>query len=182
MRHLNRLQLDAALWGVLIGLGLAIAIAACASARQTAAPESAGAEPSMARTDVDPRKQDIIRLSDEIRQWRISSDMTAEPPVDLTQRPEYMQPPIKKIRQCPAQDEPPQDECADVCTLKDDICDNAERICDIADKLGDDEWAREKCKSAKASCKEATDKCCGCLADEKPAAAPTGAGTGSAVH
>ncbi len=171
-------QLGAALWGVLIGLGLAIAIAACASGGSSRQVVAAG--PESVRTDIDPRKQEIIRLSNEIRKWRVGRDMTPEPPIDLTQRPEYMQPPIKKIRQCPApQDEPPKtDECTDVCTLKDDICDNAESICRIADDLGDDEWGREKCKSAKASCKEATDKCCGCLADEKAAIAPTRAESG----
>jgi len=171
MRHSNRLQLDAALWGVLIGLGLAIAIAACASQSRSAT--VAG---------MDARKQEIQELWNKIRQDRLDNGMSADPLLDL-RRPDIMQNSVAKIRQCPPDDSPPKTErCADVCGLKDSICDNAERICGIADKLGDDDWAREKCTSAKASCKEATEKCCGCLADEKPAAAPTGAGTGSAVH
>jgi hypothetical protein len=171
MSQPSRIQPGAALWGVLLGLGLAIAIAACAQAshKEARTPIAAGpSEAVAAGPDIDPRKQEIIRLSNEIRQWRISKDMTPEPPIDLTQRPELLQPDFKKLRQCPEQQDPPKtDECTDVCTLKDDICDNAESICRIADELGDDAWAQEKCKSAKASCKQATDKCCGCLADEK---------------
>ena len=166
MRPLKKNQPGSALWGVLIGLGLAIAIAACAAGR-SAQPAASG--PSVAGVDagIDPRKQEIMRLSKEIRQWRVGQDMAPEPPIDLTQRPEFIQPPVKKLRQCQGEEDPPKTaECTDVCTLKDDICDNAESICRIADELGDDAWAQEKCKSAKASCKEATEKCCGCLADE----------------
>lgn len=171
------IRLGGALWGVLLGLGLAIAIAACAQSSSSRQPIAA--EPAVARADIDPRKQEIIRLSNEIRQWRISRDMTPEPPIDLTQRPELLQPHVKKLRQCPEQQEPPKtDECTDVCTLKDDICDNAESICRIADELGDDAWAKGRCDSAKASCKQATDKCCGCLADEKPASESVEGGGG----
>ena len=154
MSPLRKHQPGSALWGILIGLGLAIAIAACA-ARGSAV------------GGLDERKQDITRLWNEIRDWRVEKGMTPDPLIDLTKRPEIFQSPVAKIRQCPTEEEPPKTElCTDVCTLKDDICDNAALICDIANKLGDDAWARGKCNSAKASCKEATDKCCGCLADE----------------
>lgn len=184
MSHSRRTQPGAALWGILIGLGLAIAIAACAQGSAQRQSVAAGeAAPAVARTDIDPRKQDIQRMWNEIRQWRIDQEMTPDPLIDLTKRPEIIQNTVPKIRQCPAQEEPPKTaECTDVCTLKDDICDNAESICRIAGQLGDDAWARDKCNSAKASCKEATDKCCGCLADEKSAPAPTGAETGGAGH
>lgn len=183
MSHSNRLQIGAALWGVLIGLGLAIAIAACASGRaQTAAPESAGADASMVRNDMDPRKQAILDKWNEIGEWREGKGLVRDP-LKAMSRPDVealQKSAVSKIRQCPAQEEPPKtDECTDVCSLKDDICDNAGSICRIADDLGDDAWARDKCTSAKQSCKEATEKCCGCLADEKPA---SGAETGGAVH
>ena len=56
--------------------------------------------------------------------------------------------------------------CDDVCGLSDAICDNAESICTIADKLGkDDDFAQTKCTDAKASCREATLKCCKCSSD-----------------
>jgi hypothetical protein len=178
MSRINNVQLGAALWGVLVGLGLAIAIAACASGSKSAqTPVAAGPDAAIARTDVDPRKQDITKLWNEIRDWRVEKGMTPDPLIDLTKRPEIIQSPVAKIRQCPTEEEPPKtDECTDVCTLKDDICDHAASICRIADQLGDDVWAREKCRSAKASCKEATDKCCGCRADEKPQATPPGGG------
>jgi hypothetical protein len=189
MSHSNRLQLGAALWGVLIGLGLAIAIAACASgAATTRAPESAGADAAMVRNDMDPRKQAILDKWNEIGEWRESKGLIRDPlkaqkPPSHADLEALQRSTLSKIRECPAQEEPPKtDECTDVCSLKDDICDNAASICRIADDLGDDAWAREKCTSAKQSCKEATEKCCGCLADEKPATAPTGAETGGAVH
>lgn len=163
MSRMNNLKLGAALWGILVGLGLAIAIAACASQSKGVA-------------GMDARKQDIQELWKKIRQDRLDNGMSADPLLDI-RRPEFFQKPVEKIRQCPADEEPPKTaECSDVCSLKDDICDNAAKICDIADQLGDDAWARGKCNSAKASCKEATEKCCGCLADEKPASSQPGGG------
>jgi hypothetical protein len=56
--------------------------------------------------------------------------------------------------------------CNDVCSLADAICDNAEQICILADELGkQDTWAQGKCASAKASCRDAKKKCCGCSED-----------------
>jgi hypothetical protein len=59
--------------------------------------------------------------------------------------------------------------CDDVCSLGDAICDNAERICTLADELGNDHLAQEKCTSAKASCREAKQRCCSCVATDAPA-------------
>ena len=61
---------------------------------------------------------------------------------------------------------PPQARCADVCELGGAICENAEDICAIATELGDDAWAKDKCDSAKASCREAQERCCQCNKDE----------------
>jgi hypothetical protein len=179
---MREIRLGGAIWGVLIGLGLAIAIAACAQSSSGRAP---AAEPAVARTDIDPRKQDIEKLWGEIRQWRKERGMTPDPLIDLTRDPDIMLAPVPQLRQCPATDEPPKSAaCDDVCNLRDDICDNAESICRIADQLGDDDWARNKCKSAKASCKEATDKCCGCESgrDQKRAIETDEAKPGGAIH
>jgi hypothetical protein len=71
-------------------------------------------------------------------------------------------------RVCTAgQQVPPR--CDDVCSISDNICDNAEAICGIADELGkDDEYAQDKCASAKASCREAKQRCCNCSASPPP--------------
>jgi hypothetical protein len=63
---------------------------------------------------------------------------------------------------------PPIPRCTDVCELGTAICDNAEDICAIAAELGDDAWARDKCDSAKASCREAQEGCCECHRREAP--------------
>jgi hypothetical protein len=68
-------------------------------------------------------------------------------------------------RSCPADHAVPT-VCNDVCSLAENICDNAERICTLADELGkDDDFAQQKCTSAKASCREAKQRCCGCSDD-----------------
>ena len=173
MSATKKLQLGAALWGVLIGLGLALAIAACSQSGKAASRSPVATGPMD-----DPDHRQIELLHKEIRDWRIERKMSPDPVYDLKRHPDIIQNSVDKIRQCPEQDEPPKtDTCTDVCSLKDDICDNAEEICRIADRLGDDEWARGKCNSAKASCKEATEKCCGCRADEeKPASSQPGGG------
>ncbi|HEU5055290.1 MAG TPA: hypothetical protein VFU21_02140, partial [Kofleriaceae bacterium] len=142
MRLLRKIQPGAAFWGLLTGLGLAIAIAACAaggSARQpvAAGPDAAGsAAPAV---DIDPRKQEITKLWNEIGEWRASKGLVRDP-LDAMSRTDVQaaipKNPVAKIRQCPAEEDPPKTaECTDVCTLKDDICDNAASICRIADDL-----------------------------------------------
>ncbi len=175
MSQMKKIHLGAAPWGVLVGLGLALAIAACASQARGIA-------------GMDERKQDIQRLWNEIRQMRKDNGMSADPTLD-PKRSDILQNSVPKIRQCPDDDAPKSDQCADVCTLKDDICDNAASICRIAGELGDDDWARDKCNKAKASCKEATEKCCTCeSADTRSESADTGsieqdeAKTGGAIH
>lgn len=168
MRPRKKNQPGSALWGVLIGLGLAVAIAACAMGG-SARPAASGQSAAPVDGGLDQRKQDITALWNEIGDWRERKGLIRDPlegmsRIDVQAIPKGS---VAKIRQCASEDDPPKtDECTDVCTLKDDICDNAASICRIAEQLGDDAWAQEKCRSAKASCKEATDKCCGCLADE----------------
>ncbi len=53
--------------------------------------------------------------------------------------------------------------CSDSCTLSTSICDNQVKICDLAGQLPGDDWAANKCSSARASCHAARDACCSCL-------------------
>lgn len=144
--------------GVIVGALLAALIAACAG-------HKAGAPQTMA---MDPRKEEVQDLWMQIRDWRVANGMSADPGEPA--------PPsaVPKLRKCSVEREPTTEVCQDTCSLKDAICDNAERICDIAGELGNDPWANEKCKSGKASCQEATEKCCECTARE--AATVPGAG------
>jgi hypothetical protein len=111
---------------------------------------------------VDPRKNEITALWTQIRAWRREGKMEVEPAIAAIQSVRD-----KTVTQaqsvCPARVPPPA--CTEICDLAGAICDNAESICAIADELGNDPWAREKCDSAKASCKEATETCCECDAD-----------------
>jgi hypothetical protein len=54
--------------------------------------------------------------------------------------------------------------CKDVCTVSTSICNNQQKICDLARQLPGDDWAANKCESARASCKAARDSCCTCTA------------------
>jgi hypothetical protein len=151
---MNRQVWLVALFGVVAG----VALAACAGksqSREAAAPSAAsGYEP------LDGRKDDVRELWIQIRQWRVELGMAAEPaPGDE----HLVAQAVGSLRFCAATDaEPTGGTCGDVCNIKEAICDNADSICRIADELEGDAWAAGKCKSAKASCKEATDRCCAC--------------------
>ena len=54
--------------------------------------------------------------------------------------------------------------CTDVCTLSTSICNNQQKICDLAKQLPGDDWAANKCESARASCKASNESCCTCAA------------------
>lgn len=56
------------------------------------------------------------------------------------------------------------DRCTEACALSTSICRNQQRICDLAGQLPGDDWAANKCESARASCKAAHDSCCSCVA------------------
>jgi hypothetical protein len=58
----------------------------------------------------------------------------------------------------------PSERCNQACTLSGSICRNQEKICDLARQLPGDDWAANKCGSARASCKSAHDSCCTCAA------------------
>lgn len=140
--------------GVLIGALLAAVLVACASQ-------------SAQSPAIDPRKDEIQNEWQEIRDWRVKNGMTPDPDM----RAERFFGSVPDIRKCTTEREPTTELCTDTCGLKDAICDNAEHICRIAEDLNGDPWADGKCDSAKASCKEATAKCCKCTEREETAPA-----------
>ncbi|HEY4245085.1 MAG TPA: hypothetical protein VGM88_34955 [Kofleriaceae bacterium] len=140
--------------GLALGLALAFAIVAC------------GGQQLPADWEVRQHKMDeLTALWSQIRQWRHESHMALDPaPRDVFQWGPRSPQEVERV--CPAYHEVPT-KCGDVCSLGDDICDNAERICTLADELGkDDVDAQDKCHSAKASCREAKQRCCDCAATE----------------
>jgi len=54
------------------------------------------------------------------------------------------------------------DRCNDACTISTSICTNQQRICELAAQLAGDDWAANKCTSARASCQAARESCCHC--------------------
>jgi hypothetical protein len=146
------------LWGLLLGAALGVGLAACAS-RASVAPTA----------EMELRKNEIKDYWMQIRQWRVERGWSADPASGMN-----LSRSIKEIRTCDKTlpKEPSTETCQDICNLKDAICDNAQSICRIAGDLAGDAWADEKCKSAKASCKEATQKCCQCAASERAALPP----------
>lgn len=111
------------------------------------------------------KENQITALWTQIRDWRREAGMDVEPsPVLIAQPPVTVN---DAKRACPDNHKVPAS-CNDICSLADAICDNAESICGLADELGKgDDFAQGKCTSAKASCREAKQRCCGC-SDKAP--------------
>lgn len=111
------------------------------------------------------RQNQITALWTQIRQWRHEAGMDLEPSAILISQPPKTVSDAKRV--CPDAHQVPKT-CSDICSIADAICDNAEAICGLADELGkDDDFAQGKCTSAKASCREAKQRCCGC-SDKEP--------------
>jgi len=153
MRSPARFYASPVLWGLLVGTAVGVGLAACGPKRQM-----------MAAGEIDLRKKEVQDLWIQIREWRVDRRWSAEPAAGKRL------PAVKDIRRCQTPKEPSTDTCQDTCNLKDAICDNAQDICRIAGELDGDAWADEKCRSARASCKEATEKCCECTAAEESSA------------
>lgn len=151
--------------GLLLGAGIAIGIA-CSGAQR----------PADARRQ--QMRQEIGDLWIQIRQWRSQvPNMPLDPPPTLLTYVGGKSVRDLKSRTCPV-GHPVPTTCNDVCSLSDNICDNAEQICKLADELGPgDDYAQQKCTSAKASCKEAAQRCCAC--SDKPVE-PSSADVGGA--
>jgi hypothetical protein len=146
--------------GVAAGLALGVAIAfvvACANRSQVT--------PDWQRRQA--KLNEVTTLWAQIRQFRREAGMEVEPSPASTL--EWRDRSVKEAaRVCPDGHTVPKT-CDEICSLADAICDNAEAICGIADELGkDDQMAQEKCTSAKASCREAKQRCCNCSGDPAP--------------
>ena len=107
------------------------------------------------------KRNEITVLWTQIRDWRREARMDLDPSAQTV-----FQLKLRTVKDaqnvCTAHHKVPP-ACDDVCNLADAICDNAEAICTIADELGkDDSYAQDKCSSAKGSCREGKQKCCGC--------------------
>jgi hypothetical protein len=112
-------------------------------------------------------KNEITALSTQIRDWRHEAGLDVEPSDRAVIQVKNMT--VRHAKAvCPANYQPPA-ACSDVCGLADAICDNAETICGIAADLEGDAWADQKCDSAKASCREAKQRCCACEAPDDDA-------------
>ena len=146
--------------GLLAGAAIAVLIAGCYKP-----------PPPLRSENRQQKLNEITTLWVQIRDWRREARMELEPsPVIAMQWRERTVPEAARV--CPEAHRVPQS-CGDVCNLADAICDNAERICNLADELGrDDQLAQDKCTSAKASCREAKQRCCNCSGPELPAVAP----------
>lgn len=106
------------------------------------------------------RKNELTALWTQIRDWRREAGMGVDPNPTMVFAMSRQSVHAADLT-CPHQ---VPNTCGDICNLADAICDNAESICEIADELRDDPWARGKCDNAKASCKEARQRCCECAA------------------
>jgi hypothetical protein len=111
------------------------------------------------------KKNEITALWTQIRDWRQEAGMDLDPASKTILQVERRT--AKKVareRLCPAK--PPPAACDDMCGLSEAICENSESICAIAAELAPDDWAEQKCNSAKASCREAKQRCCSCDAPQ----------------
>jgi len=145
-----------------LGRGVALAAASVAIAGIVAC---ARPQPRTNETRLQ-KLNEITALWAQIRDWRREAHMELDPaPLTMSQWRGRTVPEAARV--CSeSQRVPPR--CDDVCSIGDAICDNAERICTLADQLGNDHLAQEKCTSAKASCREAKQRCCSCAAAPIP--------------
>lgn len=167
----------ASIWFQGIAAG-ALAVAACAgSAARQSRPVTTGAPgPDAAATTADsaaeaqpmvydPRLDEIRDRDAEIREFRRELGLKGDP--SATDSEVWMVRPLSKaLDVCPVDAYPQTPKCKDVCNLADHICENADAICDLAGDLTRNQWAQDKCASAKASCKDGKKRCCDCNGDE----------------
>ena len=136
--------------GLVLGalVGIAVALGACAAQQH---PDRASA-----------KREEILALWTQIRDWRREAHMESLDPSPGTYN-FFWKRTVKDAKDVCEEGHKVPAVCDDVCNIADAICDNAESICTIADELGkEDDFAQDKCRSAKASCNEAKKKCCGC--------------------
>lgn len=113
------------------------------------------------------KENQITALWTQIREFRHEARMDLEPARSNVMK--FFTLPVAAVKQVCTQEHEVPKKCEDVCLLSTDICDNAEAICGIAADLGpEDTWAQDKCANAKASCREAKQKCCDCSKADLP--------------
>lgn len=144
-----------------VGAGMLMTLLAVACMRPQPSHQPAEWEKRQQKMNV------ITNLWTQIRGWRREAGLGLDPmPATLNQIQNQT---VKEAERVCAEGHAEPKQCADVCSLATAICDNAETICSIADELGkDDAFAQEKCSSAKASCKEAKQRCCNCSEEPQP--------------
>jgi hypothetical protein len=145
---------------VLLGAGCAVAIACGASRPQMAA---APAAQDMRGQDPHAEIEALDRqIADELARAQVAppaiATCTGAACAEAMSQP-FATPPAADPACHPAS----SDACADACTLSTSICRNQQKICDLAMQLAGDDWAANKCQSAKASCQAAHDSCCRCV-------------------
>jgi len=138
----------AVVFALAVGIAAGVSIGACVRPHESC-------EPGTCAPD------QIQALWMQIRDWRVQAGLGTEPSQRTMLQIRGMSArTVRKNAMCATQ--PKSDTCDDVCGLADAICDNADSICSLADEIPDDSWARDKCTSAKASCREAKERCCSC--------------------
>jgi hypothetical protein len=155
----NSTSLLATLCGLALGSVIACGGMAQRKAQPTASSPAPGAEDMAARPG-DPRLDEILARDTEIRTMRGELGLPTDPA--LSERNAWKAVPLSRaIETCT---DPPDTgpKCDDVCNLADHICENADEICRIAGELPGNEWAEDKCSSAKVSCKDGKQRRCDC--------------------
>ena len=154
--------------GLVLAIACALALAGCGGARSAAAPaRPAAASPSPlapAAPAGDPRAE-IAALDRDIAA-ALSRGQIAPPPAAACSGAACataMSAPFATPTSAdPACHPAPVERCTDACTLAASICRDQDRICELARQLAGDDWAANKCTSARASCQAAHERCCSC--------------------
>lgn len=147
----------------------ALAIAACcavAIACGGARPMTTAAPPSAAEGRARDPRAEIEALDRQIADEMARAQL-AQPAIAACSGPACAQA-MSRPFAVPAADDPScrpaaTDRCTTACTLATSICDNQHKICELARQLEGDDWAANKCESARQSCKAAHDSCCSCV-------------------
>ncbi len=154
------------------GAGRAVAISAVAALAGACLFAFACSRPTQAPAwqAAQGRRNEITALWTQIRDWRREAGLQVEPEVSSVVAIKRMS--VSTAARACVRPREQRATCTDVCDLADAICDNAENICALAAELGNDAWAQDKCDSAKASCREAQQRCCTCDRDREPEVSP----------
>jgi len=142
---------------------IALACAGAAPARSSLPASPAGASREQPLPG-DPRAE-ITELDRQITAELTRAEVTAPPVASCsgdTCTSALAAPFATPTAEDPACHPAPSDHCSDICKLSTSICHNQDRICELARSLPGDDWAANKCTSARTSCQTAHQRCCGC--------------------